>query len=44
MNDAKNIIKLRKIDVIIIDEILMVLPYLLNFINQMFCYLVELWF
>jgi ATP-dependent DNA helicase PIF1 len=44
MNDAENILKLRKIDVIIIDKISMVSPYLLNFINQMFCHLVELWF
>src|SRR5947199_9502819 len=37
MNNTENRIRLRKIDVIIIDEISMVSPYLLDFINQMFC-------
>src|SRR6266496_2968321 len=37
MNDAENRLRLRKINAIIIDEISMVSPYLLDFINQMFC-------
>jgi len=37
MENAENRIRLRKIDVIIIDEISMVSSSLLDFINQMFC-------
>ena len=37
MEYAENRIRLRKIDVLIIDEISMVSSYLLGFINNMFC-------
>ena len=37
MNNTENRIRLRKINVIIIEEVSMVSPYLLDYINQMFC-------
>ncbi|GBB91204.1 hypothetical protein RclHR1_01840001 [Rhizophagus clarus] len=37
MKNTENRLRLKKIDVIIIDKISMVSPYLLDFINQMFC-------
>jgi ATP-dependent exoDNAse (exonuclease V) alpha subunit len=37
MNNSENRIRLRKINVLIIEEISMVSPYLLDFINKMFC-------
>jgi hypothetical protein len=37
MKNAESRLRLRNIDAIIIDEVSMVSPYLLDFINQMFC-------
>ena len=37
MNNSESRLRLRKINVIIIEEISMVSPYLLDFINNIFC-------
>lgn len=37
MENAESRIRLRKVNAMIIDEISMVSPYLLDFINKMFC-------